>query len=480
MSDRKFSFFRPLLWAATLAIGFGTVWSIVGAWLYAAIDSVRQGAQGNTYEQLVVRSDGTPLIHSYRFDNLSLSTYRDLSGRVQEPPDGTHVLYGAYMPGERGTPGFFADALGWQERLEVFVNEKEPTVLWYFVHDGKPEGAGYFVGYERDSNRRVGFIGLLGFRSHPVPMDEWIPVRNALMADYSQWSSESISIYSTSNWGGPRALRPGQRDLPPHLVHIPSGNSVQLVDLATRSVKSVFEAPAPIEALGILAFSTSSKEQSILVRTRQQIQTLDHNYKLTRTFTIPTEADRRSPMTWYEIDNGQAITIAPRTIYRIAVDGTIQDRFEVNLKNGSRELSQEMGAFLMSLALPAPAILIATEPLFLMGRDPALRYPAAVSAMLRRSWPSLLGIFALSLVLAVMAKRRSRAFGLAKREQFAWAVFVLLLGLPAFVGFLLYRRWPIRLPCPNCQARVPRDRMACAECGTRFPDPGLKGIEIFA
>ena len=27
------------------------------------------------------------------------------------------------------------------------------------------EGAGYFVGYERESNRRVGFIGLSGFQS---------------------------------------------------------------------------------------------------------------------------------------------------------------------------------------------------------------------------------------------------------------------------------------------------------------------------
>ena len=79
-----------------------------------------------------------------------------------------------------------------------------------------------------------------------------------------------------------------------------------------------------------------------------------------------------------------------------------------------------------------------------------------------------------------MAWRRSRAFGLSRQGQIAWAVFVLLFGLPAYVGFLLYRRWPIREPCPICQTQVPRDRVACAECGTRFPDPALKGIEIFA
>lgn len=219
MSERKSSIVRPILWAGTLAIGFGTVWAVVGAWLYSAIDGARQGAQGNTYEQLVVRSDGTPLIHSYRLDNMSISTYRDLSGREQKAPDFADVLQGMHLAGEHGKPGVFTDTLGWERRLEVFVNEREPGVLWYFVHDGRPEGAGYFVGYERESNRRVGFIGLLGFRSHPVPMEEWIPV--AQLADDGLLAMELgaglnlqyvILVWSTNDsarsTGSPTALGP--------------------------------------------------------------------------------------------------------------------------------------------------------------------------------------------------------------------------------------------------------------------------------
>jgi len=499
MSDHKSSFFRPLLWAATLAIGFGTLWTLLAVWLFAAIDNIRQGAEGNanSYEQLVVTPDGTPLIQSTRWDNLSLSTYRDLSGRTREAPEESHLLPGMSMPGEHGKPGVFADQPGWEHRLKYFVNEQEPTVVWYFVHDGKPEGAGYFVGYERVSNRRVGFIGLLGFRSDPVPVDEWIPVRNPLILDYSYWSSAPVWIY----WGSGRGLqqfRPTQWDLPPRLVHVPSGNRLRLVDLATRTVNTVFEAPEPIEALAIPVLSSYARgrpatEQPILVRTGRQIQTLNRKYQITRVFNIPTEADRWSPVSWYEIGNGQALaefdrpgvtrrafSIAPRTLYRIASDGTIQDQFEVVLRSGTLALSEEMGSSLLALTLPAPVILIVIQPLFRMIVDPAQSYPAAVSGMLRSSWPSLSVVLVLTLVLAVMAKRRSRAFGLSKREQFAWAVFVFLLGLPAYVGFLLYRRWPIRQPCPNCHARVPRDRAACAECGTRFPDPSHKGIEIFA
>ncbi len=104
------------------------------------------------------------------------------------------------------------------------MNEREPTVNWFFVHDGKPEGAGYFVGYERMSNRRVGFIGLSGFRSDPVPADEWIPVRGALIMDYSHWSSAPRWIYS----GRVQVPRVDQSDLPPRLVYVPSGNRLRL------------------------------------------------------------------------------------------------------------------------------------------------------------------------------------------------------------------------------------------------------------
>jgi hypothetical protein len=69
---------------------------------------------------------------------------------------------------------------------------------------------------------------------------------------------------------------------------------------------------------------------------------------------------------------------------------------------------------------------------------------------------------------------------LPKREQVAWLAFVFVLGLPAFAGFLLSRRWVIRQPCTTCHALAPRDRPECVKCGTRFPDPALLGIEIFA
>ncbi len=466
MIARKFSLLRQLLWAATLAIGFGVLWSYLVVWLGTSIRDAWQGGRRNwpRLEELVVRSDGTLLIGSTPPENLSLTTYRDLSGRPQDAPDRNDLLWAISMSGEHRTPDFFSSQLGWGQRLKVFRDERNPTVNWFFVHDGKPAGAGYFVSYERVSNRRVGFIGLSGFRSHSVPAAEWFPLRGDLISDDSQW-----------RWS-------------PRLVYVPSGNLLRLVDRATRSVTTVFETPEPIESLGIpmhssWAFGRPIEEPPILVRTRQQICTLDRNHKVIRVFIIPTEVDRQSSVQWYEIGDGRAIAVFAFTkclVYRIAKDGSIQDRYELTLQAGSPAQSEQTRAYGVALALPVPAILFVVDLFIAIGIDRTQSYPAVFLVLLRNSGPSLMVVFALSSVMAIVAWRRSRAFGLAKVERIAWAVFVLLLGLPAFVGFLLYRRWPIRLPCPNCHAGAPRDRAACAECGTPFPGPSLKGTEIFA
>jgi hypothetical protein len=196
---------------------------------------------------------------------------------------------------------------------------------------------------------------------------------------------------------------------------------------------------------------------------------------------------------WYEIGDGRAIVafsrglspgepdiITKEIVFRVANDGTIQDRFELTLQTGWPATRPRSRALQAALALPVPAILLAVDLAFAIGVDHVGSFPAAVAALMRDAAPALFSIFALSMLLAFLAWRRSRAFGLSGREQIAWVVFVLLFGLPAFLGFLLSRRWPARDLCTNCRARAPRDRAACAECGSRFPDPALKGIEIFA
>jgi hypothetical protein len=490
----RYSLPRQLVWAATLATGFGTLWFVLILWLTSSVSEILQTDAPLHQESLVVRSDGVPLIRSMPLDNLSLTTYRNLKGQPQDVPADRGLMTAVYMVGEHEKPGFFSLPPGWEHRITTFFDEQEPTVYWFFVHDGKPEGAGYFVGFERTSNRRVGFIGLSGFRSTPIPADQRIPVRGALMMDYAQWSSAPSWFYR----GRVQVPQVGPTDLPPRLVYVPSGNLLRQVDLAGRTVTTAFETPEPIESPGIATLPSvlnehPMKEQRILVRTTQRIYALDHTHRVVRVFTIPTEVDPQSAVNWYEVGNGQAIAAfdRPRSatnadnvtnliVYRILADGAIQDRFDLALQTGSRATNPAVVQMQAFLGLPSTLFLFVAEPLFMSTRDRTSSYPAAVVAVFKALWPSLVAASVLASILAIVTWRRTRSFGVPKREQLAWVVFMLLCGLPAFVGFLLHRRWPTRQPCPSCQARAPRDRVACALCGTRFPDPFLRGTEIFA
>src|SRR5271166_691758 len=177
MIAHKFSLLRQLAQAATLATGFGAVWFMLVAWLGTSIQEARQGVKRQVFERLQVRSDGTLLIESNPQDNLSQVTYRDLKGVVQDAPDRNDLLPAVRLFGASETPGLLSRQASWAERLSAFVDEREPTVNWFFVHDGKTDGEGYFAAYERTSNRRVGFIGMSGFRLGPMPAADWIPVR---------------------------------------------------------------------------------------------------------------------------------------------------------------------------------------------------------------------------------------------------------------------------------------------------------------
>jgi hypothetical protein len=490
----RYSLPRQLVWAATLATGFGTLWFVLILWLTTSMSEIVQTGAPLHQESLVVRSDGVPLIRSMPLDNLSLTTYRNLKGQPQDVPADRALMTAVYMVGEHEKPGFFSLPPGWEHRLSTFLDEQEPTVHWFFVHDGKPEGAGYFVGYERTSNRRVGFIGLSGFRSTPIPADQQIPVRGALIMDYAQWSSAPSWLYR----GRVQVPQVGPTDLPPRLVYVPSGNLLRQVDLAARTVTTVLETPELIESPGIATLPSllngqPMKEQRILVRTTQRIYALDHTHRVVRVFAIPTEVDPQSAVNWYEVGKGEAIAAfdRPRSAanadnitnlitYRIAADGAIQDRFDLALQTGSPATNPAVVQMQAFLGLPSPVFLFVVQPFFLTKVDRIQSYSSAVLVRFTALWPSLIAATGLASILAIITWRRSRSFGVPKREQIAWVVFILLLGLPAFVGFLLHRRWPTRQPCPTCHARAPRDRVACAECGTRFPDPSLRGTEVFA
>ena len=70
-------------------------------------------------------------------------TYRDLSGRPQDAPEEmSELLQGVYMPGELwGAWLLFLGAQAGSRGSRFLLMRREPTVNWFFVHDGKPLGS---------------------------------------------------------------------------------------------------------------------------------------------------------------------------------------------------------------------------------------------------------------------------------------------------------------------------------------------------
>ena len=307
--------------------------------------------------------------------------------------------------------------------------------------------------------------------------------------DYSTWSSSPLWI----NFGRRGVIHPNSGDLPPRLVHVPSGNTLRLVDLSARTVATVFRTPEPIEAVGVPALSSFAaghlvKEQPVLVRTRQKIYALNRNYKITKTLTIPAEIDRGIYVYWYEVGNGQAIVafdrrrstgearnVTKRIVYRIADDGAIQDSFELTLQTGSRVPERAGGSLPLALGFRDPRSCSRSGSLIVMETG---RVPGAIrrrsGSMLKHFGPSLAAVLALSSVLAMVAWRRSRGFGLSRASRLPGGRSCCSLVFPPTWAFCSSRRWPVRESCPNCHAQAARDRAACAECGARFPEPSLQ------
>ena len=481
--------------ATTLAVGFGTLWfvlvNVVGEGVF---DALASPPAWPPRENLAVRADGTPLIASTPRGVLN-AEYRELNGRAVSERGDLRLLDPFWLGtlSRASELGRLLVPSGWENRLKLFVDDQHKSLNWFFVHDGKIDGTGYFVGYDRADSRIVGYIGQSGYTSNPVPTGERFPVRFDLMGGVPYWSAAKIQLFRGVLLD--QGLLP--TPIPSRMVYVPARNRLYLVDLSTRTVQIVFESPEMIESFSVPIESPStvsgqpSRGPIQVVRTSGHLHRLNHRHEVSRTSSIPTDSDRAFPASVYELSNGEAFAafdrwricddernIEPRILYRIAADGTLADQSELMLQSGMLKWHMQSTAPVFRCALASPLMLPLVEPLMIMFIDQERSFAAATAAMFRNSWPSLLGIVALSALLAAATWRRARAFALPAPERLVWVIFVLLCGLPGYVGYRLHRRWPLRQACPRCCARVPWDREVCTACGKEFPTAAVKGIEI--
>jgi hypothetical protein len=251
------------------------------------------------------------------------------------------------------------------------------------------------------------------------------------------------------------------------------------IDLNNRTAKVVLKDANFISASGFNGM--------IAVRTPDRIRILQPDGKEIRSYPLPASLNRASAIGLWELpkneillrsnsstDNGPSIS----NLFWLDAGGKVvrQEHVTLHTWNQPRWISPATERFLMSvLIIPSPGTISAALGYDVWHRaDPTKRLRELWSDW----WPGLLGTTAISIVLAVLCYCRHRKYGLP--WTWVWTALVLLFGVPAYLGYLVHRAWPARLPCPHCGRLAPRDRPACFACGRDFPTPTPKGFEVFA
>lgn len=481
--------YQPLVLATVLAVGCAAVCYVSGMWV---LSGYREDALG-TGEELCFLPDGTPLVASHP-DGIRYGTqYRDLQGKTATPSEDeiAGLMRGDSLPAYAPSA---SDNNDWNERVRSFADGRWPATYWYFLSDGRREGFGYFVGYDSKSKVCVGYLGTAGIRKGPLPAEELFPFDGPMRDGHSrllvgpgvygraghypmQQSVGRAPRGFLSQWDAYVFGRDGKvyhADLQERSVH------VALEDPRLRSVSK--SAAAGIGARGAL--------YRLAARTDETIFVLDVRGQPLAHYPIP-EALRNLDLTFAESKSGEAVlywrspeddlaTVREHRIFWVKPDGRFRETAVTLAHNGELQSMRVYGGLTMPSPLGIYFFFVQERGQKLLGNALSATPAEALVRALTEFRPALAIAQAIALVLAVLCYRRQVRYGASRTERIVWTVFVLLFGLPGWIGYRFGRSWPVLEACPDCGAAVPRDRESCLRCTNEFPRPTLKGTEVFA
>jgi hypothetical protein len=476
---------RPLLLALTLALGFGAVWGCAALWGVEIARNLQPDQE--SYEELYIQMDGTPVILTFK------RNYRERDVRTLDGVPVTQFRPASAAP-LAAPPQRAFDGLSWPQRLYGFGVPETPPQAWYFLHDGREQGRGYFVGYDRDSQTLLGYIGAHGFQLDLPARDAQFPVDGRLLAaDLGQMRAVNQNVGAAFE---PDADPFSYGEVPPpDVIALLIANDEMLeINLSKRSLRPLFK-EAGLVAVGatmkLSAFTKAEPAKADLLwvaRTEDRLLFFARDGSARRSLVLPEELHRQ-PFTAFELPDRRALLrvfqrtspIPGDTLYWLGDDpAEMKSRF-VPLRTWQAPLSSRQGWWWFAAAAPSPMVLTLSaalfKPLEKVRRGQASDYGTATGEILTDAWPALLMAYLVSSGLAAFCWHWHGRHG--GRFALVWVAFVFLFGLPGFVGYLWHRNWPVVAPCPVCGQPAPRDRETCLHCRAAFPRPALRGTEIF-
>jgi hypothetical protein len=464
---------QNMLLALVIGLGAMTAWLLVCGILSSLYD---QWHLPPVYESIHVAHDGRVLVSEWHRD-AGYTAFRTLDG--QPVTDQKALALEGAVSCQSPMAKNYPLPMPWGNRMIGFHDLRVPPNHWYLVDDGQPESHAHFVGYDSQSKRQIGYIGLKGFQSEvPTPENQFVfpsamlnrtgAVAGALSASYS---------LDQMSW----------------IAHVLSDGKLYRVNLDRRSVEQV-PFPDPIVSIDVALQPKGEPEadlevaydQRVLVRTSDKLVFLDFEGKTVRTVPLPenVRGDDLDVYRWWL----PTVLLVHRQGGPSGVGITWVDTQNNSSKHLDIALRGEAPfrpallacglAFALVGAVPFAVAIFFIVPLLLLFFGISNSFAESFAMMSVAGWPALVGLGLLGIGLAVVSYRRQRRLGLEGAAL--WAVFVALLGVPGWIGYQLHRRWPLTERCTHCGVVAQCDREACFSCHADFALPASKGIEIFA
>jgi hypothetical protein len=482
--------FQPLGLAAVLAAGFVVVWGLFGLWAVGVGAYVAGGAEAD--ERLLFLPDGTPWV-ARAAGRRGECHYRDLDGKAVPPPENDHAGWLAGAPLPAALPGRVAAGAPSSARLRSFADGRAPATFWYFVSDGRPDGTGYFVGYDSHSRACVGYLGTAGFRQEMPGPAELFPFGGKAAGPgarvFCTQRDHNPTEHPSERVGG-RAPRGSVSTWDVYVL----GRDGKLyhADLHARTVQVALDEPRLRSAALFVGVHDPVRgtPHRLAARTDDAVLVLDERGGLLRRYPIP-EALRGRDLSFAETTAGEALLYASSPLDGLATEvdyhlcwvapgGRCREARVALAWSGSLRAMQTLGGAVVPCPVVLGGLVGVKRTSALLDEGLAATYPEALG----RAVAEFRGALALALLaaagLAVLCYRRQVRYGAGGAERVVWPLFVLAFGLPGWVGYRFGRSWPVLETCPACNVAVPRDRAGCARCEAEFPRPALRGTEVFA
>lgn len=314
---------------------------------------------------------------------------------------------------------------------------------------------------------------------------------------------------ATPNWTRP-AFAPCKRNsyegdydeyYPVNKIAMISGDQLLLIDLLGRSVAPVTKS-AEMISVGVMQSPASLKELPVpieqvksylFVRTPdnliQFLIQLNLDAEQIGKYTIPADF-RKGAFNFYYLGDEKALIVQERKypdrkggarLAWMGADGKIVQTKDVVLAGKEEHELSGAESWKLIIATPEPIgtiIWCLTLWANYYVAEDKTEYIAEVHKFLAGTWLPMLTLCIFSAALGWLCYCRHRRMALP--GIWYWTGFVFLFGLPGYFAYLFHRRWPILENCQICGQAVPRDREKCSSCGSDFPVPAPKGIEVFA